>query len=33
MLMPNDDKVVNNIDISVGVLSLLWISLLWKTRA
>ena len=23
MLMPNDDKVVNNVDISVGVLSLL----------
>ena len=32
MLMPNDDKVVNNVDISVGVLSLFWISLLWKTR-
>ena len=31
--MPNDNKVVNNVDISVGVLSLLWISLLWKTRA
>ena len=32
MLMPNDDKVINNVDISVGVLSLLWTSLLWKTQ-
>ena len=26
MLMPNDDKVVNNVDISVGVLSLLCVT-------
>ena len=24
MLMPNDDEAVSNVDISVGVLSLLW---------
>ena len=30
MLMPNDDKVINNVDISVYVGAL---SLLWKKRA